>query len=165
MKHPALNLALLTSAITLAGCGLSPVAIDPAVPVSAPTTAMHVEDARAPFTPEILRSPQPPLENRLGSWAILPDKRRVADLVASIVAVRWPDATVILAKFDADTELGVFSNTSYCRFTVHIETAEGRKYTVTSEGRNPNQMAGGKNVKIAIDRALEHFHEKIMSLP
>lgn len=155
-------------ACVLVGCSTPPVVVRPKPRAAADTTRMAVTDARRiqihPRTVPV-PSPESVVGEMLSQTFVLPDGKKAADLVASVVAVRFPSASVSLKEFSAKFTPGVWSNDIAVTIVADVAAIPGQWVSVSGRGKNAWVNPSPRNWEIGIERALEDFAANLAKLP
>jgi hypothetical protein len=87
-----------------------------------------------------------------------------AELVASVVACRYPDAKVTLKDFRIKVEFGLWLATATADIEAEIES-NGGKIIIAARGDNNYSNITGRNFEIAVEKALAEFVTKLSNRP
>jgi hypothetical protein len=172
-----LALLLITS-----GCTLKPVALNPRTPMQSRISDMSVTDARVidrrdwargkdgfgilPMPKWVKPAPDPAyvIGDCLGRAFVLANGQKAADLIAGIIANRYPTATVRLVDFRSFAEMGVWMNNFTVLIDAEVKIGEGVA-RFTGRGENAWSNATNENFELGFQRALEDFAAQINAAP
>lgn len=86
------------------------------------------------------------------------------ELVASVIACRYPTAKVTLKDFRITTDLGLWMGTATARIEAEVES-NGGKVVIQASGDNNYGVHTARNYEIAIEKALDEFVKKLNNRP
>lgn len=156
--------------------------LSPKMPATAETIGMKVHDSRIPIelptTParkygEVISAswsapPRPKQSKILGDFysaaLVLDGPRTVADTVASIVAVKYPNARVDLRDCRSEIVQGVWLKDLNVYISAYISSG-GHSMMINAEGSNSWQKFTPENMRVPYERAFEDFAQKIAAAP
>ena len=162
MRHQLSLAALIVLAACYTGCSITPLKVSPVRSVTGQTSTMKVSDTRQVQPHKSLRDFDP--ASLIGDvWEL--DGSTAADLVASIVATRYPGASVTVREFWLSQDSGIWMSTARIRITADVTPPGGRTSTLNAQGENLMHMPSERNIEIAVERAIEEFRRQLALLP
>jgi hypothetical protein len=181
-----IQLLEIIAAVALLGaftaCTHKPKALSPRVPIQSRIDDMSVADARVidrrdwargkdgfgilPMPKWVKPAPNPEqvIGDMLGRTFVMANGQRAADLVAGIVANRYPTATVRLLDFRSFVEMGMWMNNFTVLIDAEVKIGEGVA-RFSARGENAWSNPTDRNFEIAFERALEDFAAKVNAAP